>query len=118
MNSFHVDNFSLKHTIGSGQFFSYEQENGWYYITTPHRVFKVRQDGKTIYFDNIEEEDVQQFLGLFVPYVTILSHLKKDAVLRRYVQKFHGLRIMRLDPWQCMVFFSLFQCGEYPQNKT
>ncbi len=115
MPSFSVEDFSLKHTLGSGQFFTYDKDGEWYYITTPHTVFKVRQAKNKIHYDNLPENELRIFLGLAVPYPDIIQKLQKDKVLQKYIASCRGLRVMRLDPWQCTVSFVCSSASNIPK---
>ncbi len=115
MPSFNAENFSLKYTLESGQFFCYEKDADWYYITTPQNVFKVHQNRSKVQYDGIPESELRIFLGLEVPYNDILSKLQKDSILKEYILQCHGLRVMRIDPWQCTASFICSSASNIPK---
>ncbi|MBI4441592.1 hypothetical protein HY639_05470 [Candidatus Woesearchaeota archaeon] len=110
-----VQDFSLQHTLESGQFFMYEQHGEWYYLVTTQHVCKVRQTGTTLEFHNISRDDISQLLGLAVPYTEIIMTLSRDPIIRRYIDTYPGLRVMRQDPWQCTISFLCSSASNIPR---
>ena len=110
-----IKNFSLQHTLESGQFFQYEKKGEWYYVITTERVFKVKQKGDVLYYDNVAKNALFRFLGLYVPYEHILGVLHKDNAVKDYIHSCPGLRVMRYDPWQCSVSFLCSSASNIPK---
>lgn len=115
MQSSTIKNFSLKHTLESGQFFLYEKNKDWYCIITTEKVFKVKQYNDRLYFDNVSREELFHFLGLSVPYGEILMAIGKDNIIKSYVSQFHGLRVMQYDPWICTISFLCSSASNIPK---
>lgn len=103
-----VKNFSLKHTIESGQFFRFEEKGGWYYCSERDKNFRILQDGSNIEFEGTSRRHVKKLFGLESNYEQILKILKKDETLRPALEYAKGLRIMRRDPWETLISF---QCS-------
>lgn len=110
-----VKNFSLKYTLESGQFFLYEKHKDWYYIITTKNIFKVKQSNDLLYYDNISKQELFRFLGLSVPYDEILRVIGKDIIIKNYISQFHGLRVMRYDPWLCTISFLCSSASNIPK---
>jgi N-glycosylase/DNA lyase len=108
------NDFSLKHTLDSGQFFRYDVHEGWHYLMTRDKVFRARQQGNQLEFEGASARFVKHFFGLDEDYVRIEGILGKDAVLRNAFKKYHGLRIIRQDPWECTIGFL---CSQFSNIK-
>ncbi len=106
--------FSLAHTLDSGQFFRYHLHEGWYYIVTRDKVFRIRQEGNVLYFEGVSARFVRHFFGLDEDYSRILRKLSKDAALASAIKAYPGLRLIRQDPWECTIGFL---CSQFSNIK-
>jgi len=105
MGEIEVNNFSLKYTIESGQFFRYYPIDGWYYIVSRNNVFKIKQeDNKLIYEGDCNEFFIREFLGLNDNMDEFIK-FAKNKDLNKFLEKYPGIRIMKQDLWQCLVSF-------------
>ncbi|RJQ19943.1 hypothetical protein C4580_04630 [Candidatus Woesearchaeota archaeon] len=103
-----VPNFSLKHTLDSGQFFRYRPKGDGYECRERDLAFTVRQKGDYLAFSGTSEEHARQLFGLNQDYEKIIADLKKDKTLLPAINKYHGLRIMQRDLWETIISF---QCS-------
>ena len=106
--------FNLAHTLDSGQFFRYFLHEGWYYIVTRDKVFRVRQEGNVLYYEGASERFVKYFFALDENYSQIKKKLHKDPALAPAFRRYPGMRIMRQDPWECTV---AFLCSQFSNIK-
>ncbi len=109
-----VDNFSLEHTLDSGQFFRYEKIGDWYYCQERDAIFKIRQTGKELEFTGTDAAHIKRLFGLNQDYDKIIETLSQDKTLLPAIQKYHGLRVMQRDPWETTVSF---QCSIFSNIK-
>lgn len=114
MGEMPVSDFSLAHTLDSGQFFRYVLHDGWYYIVSREKVFRARQEGSRLFFEGASAGFVRHFFGLDGSYLEIMHQLSKDPVLRLAIKKYPGLRLTRQDPWECTVGFL---CSQFSNIK-
>ena len=105
MPSLIVPNFSLKHTLECGQFFLYKKVNLWYYVQSGRTLFRVRQDGALLYFEGCSNKFLRKFFDLDSAYDEVLRAISRDNSMKEIVSKYHGLRIIRQDPWECLISF-------------
>ena len=105
MHSLVVQNFSIRHTLECGQFFLYKKVGEWYYVQSGRTLFCVRQDGALLYFDGCSTNFLKRFFALDCSYENILRAISKDAAMREIISKYEGLRIIRQDPWECLISF-------------
>ncbi|MFW6008528.1 MAG: DNA glycosylase [archaeon] len=116
MDRVEVDNFSLEYTIESGQFFLYEKRGEFYYIIHRDIVFKVKQEGSYLYYDNILKEDMILFFNLKEDFKKLVFDFD-DEFLSLSLKKYWGLRIIKQDLWQCVIGFLCSQCSNIPKIK-
>jgi len=100
-----VNDFNLKHSLECGQIFRQEKVGDWYYVNSRDRLFKLRQKNETLEYDGVDEEFVVNFCALDVDLDAILKKLCVDDHIRRAVRKYRGLRLLRQDPWECLISY-------------
>lgn len=105
MPSLIVSNFNLKHTLECGQFFLYEKVGKWYYVQSGNTLFRVRQDGVLLYFEGCSTNFLKRFFAIDFSYESILLAISKDSQMQEIISKYGGLRIIRQDPWECLISF-------------
>jgi N-glycosylase/DNA lyase len=107
-------------TINSGQVFLWQRYgNLWYGVHGDH-IFKIsifdkksENYDKSSTIDNIDFYSSPSFDGWekFVFRLDdnmnqIFEHLSKDVLMSKLIRKYFGLRLMRQDPFQCMISFA------------
>lgn len=111
-----TENFSLKHTLESGQFFLYYLIDDFYYIINGENIFKVKQEKDILIYNYISQKDLIYFFSLDINYNKIYDDFSKDDVhLQNSLKKYHGLRIIRQDFWQCIISFVCSSCSNIPK---
>ncbi len=101
-----VNDFDLRHTLGSGQFFRYAPlENGWFEARTQGRTLRLRQEGNTLSFAGAPAAFIRRFLGIDTDLAQLRCLAKNDPPLANAMRAYPGLRVMRQDPWECLVGF-------------
>ena len=97
--------FDLDFSLCCGQVFRWRKIGGWWYGVVGENVFKVRQCGAELEFENVSEEFVQHYFGLRDDLQQISQCIGKDDFIRLALRRFEGLRIVRQVPWECLVSF-------------
>jgi N-glycosylase/DNA lyase len=97
--------FDLDFSLCCGQVFRWRKIDGWWYGVVGEHVFKIRQCGDQLEFENIHREFVQNYFGLNDDLAKIKSCVGKDDYVRSALQRFEGLRIVRQLPWECLISF-------------
>lgn len=113
--------FSLEYTLRSGQFFSWIPENGWYIVKTGQRIFRLKQNNKSLYFSAIYGEVSTEFLRDYFRLEDdmdkIFATWANDRLLNSVYSQYSGLRLIRQDPWECMLGFVLSIASNIPRIK-
>jgi len=118
IQSIPVSEFSLKHSLESGQFFRYKKINEWYFVTLRDTFFRVRQKSNLLDFEGCSQQVLSHFLSLDCDYSLIIKSVSKDSCLKNAVSCCHGLRILRQDPWECLVGFVLSSASNIKRITT
>ncbi|MEM2104985.1 MAG: DNA glycosylase [Candidatus Bathyarchaeia archaeon] len=97
--------FNLDVTLCCGQVFRWDKIGEWWFGVTGEKVFKIRQIDEELEFENADEGFVREYFGLKDDLPKILSQIRKDKHVKTAIEKFKGLRILRQDPWECLVSY-------------
>jgi len=79
--------------------------SGWWYGIAREKVFKIHQIGDELEFENVDEKLIKEYFGLRDDLSRILSQIVKDEYAEKAVKAFRGLRILRQDPWECLISY-------------
>lgn len=110
-----IKNFNLQHTLECGQFFRWRKMGGWYYINSRDKFFRVRQKDKLLEFSGVEENFLWNFFSLDHPLEEILAEIGKDNHLKSILLRYHGLRLIRQDPWECLISYLCSTASNIPK---
>jgi N-glycosylase/DNA lyase len=101
--------FSLEHTLRCGQLFRWEKLGDWWCGVVEDKVVKIRQNADKLMFQTFPEKTTAEFIENYFRLddnlTSILSQINKDEHIRKTVQRFHGLRISRQEPWECLISY-------------
>jgi len=97
--------FNLDYTLQCGQVFRWEKRDDWWHGVVAGRAIKVRQIHDVMEYEGAETGFVQKYFRLDDPLPAILLKISKDAYIRDAIRNFHGLRLIRQDPWECLISY-------------
>ncbi len=97
--------FSLKDTLECGQFFRYTKVLGTYIVQSSDRIFSLWQKEDTLFSEGVDEDFLNRFLRLEEDLESVLGKIDRDSVIHQAIQKYRGLRLIRQDPWECLLSF-------------
>jgi len=104
-----VTPFNLEHTLQCGQLFRWEKIGGYWYGVVREKVVKIKQSDDTLQFQIFPNETDLEFLRHYfrldddLPH--ILSQIKKDETIEKAIHLLYGLRIIRQEPWECLISY-------------
>ncbi len=96
---------NLDATLCCGQVFRWKKQGDWWCGAVGDRFPKVRQVGKILEFQNVDEAFVKHYFSLDHDLYRIRKELSKDAYVCEALREFWGLRLVRQDPWECLISF-------------
>lgn len=104
--------FNLKETLESGQAFRWDAEDDVFTGVVRGRVIRARQEGDSLVLVRpAGDEDIRlavEYFSLDADHASIERRLCDiDPVLECAVRSFTGLRLLRQEPWECLVSFIL-----------
>ncbi|MFN3531172.1 MAG: DNA-3-methyladenine glycosylase family protein [Candidatus Brocadia sp.] len=117
MPKIRVKDFNLESTLMCGQLFRVSRMEDWYYVVARDRVFRVRQSSNHLEFQGIDQKFLVHYFALDEPYPTILAQINKDQHISTAIRRYHGLRIVRQDPWECLISFLCSSAANIPKIK-
>jgi N-glycosylase/DNA lyase len=100
-----ISPFSLKDTLECGQFFRYTKVMGTYLVQSSNHLFSLWQKGDVLFYEGVEEDFLVHFLRLDENLDSILEEIDRDPSIHQAIQKYRGLRLIRQDPWECLLSF-------------
>lgn len=106
MQSIPVNDFNLKHTLESGQFFRFKEVANAFLITAQEKIFSTKQQGNELFWiGNASKSFVKSFFNLEQDFSAVKQVLAKEKHIFPTIQQYKGLRILNQDPWECLIAF-------------
>jgi N-glycosylase/DNA lyase len=102
---FDVVPFNLDVTLCCGQVFRWERKGDWWCGVVADKAFKIRQTNATLEFANVDEKFVTHYFGLEDDLGSIRDKIGRDEHIKKAIRQFWGLRIVRQEPWECLVSY-------------
>jgi len=97
--------FNLDATLCCGQVFRWNRKGDWWYGVVADKAFKIRQTNAALEFAKVDEKFVTHYFGLEDDLLKIRGKIGRDEHVKKALQTFWGLRIIRQDPWECLVSY-------------
>jgi N-glycosylase/DNA lyase len=101
--------FNLDHTLDCGQVFRWNRVSDWWQGVIGESQVRVRQlDSKLIFESRPELPSINTLWSYFrldddLP--RIHAELGKDAMIHSAIDRYPGLRLIRQDPWECLISY-------------
>ena len=101
----------LAASLESGQSHRWERDGDWFSGVVQGAFIKMRQTGKRIEFlcDSHPQSSVEPMLRRYFrlddDLPAIYSEIKADARVAEMVERYPGLRLLRIEPWECLISF-------------
>ncbi len=118
MGKMKVKDFNLEHTLECGQIFRINRVDGWYYVNARDKFFKISQVKNEIEFHCVNKEFIIHFFSLNENLSKILKEINKDKYIEKSIDKYRGLRIIKQDPWECLISFICSSASNIPRIKS
>ncbi len=108
---FRVEDYDLACTLNSGESFRWNPHgNGWVGVVHGRWVKLKQQPGLVIARTATPQTDwrwLADYLQVEVNIEAIFATFPDDATLQRAIRECRGLRLLKLDPWECLASFIL-----------
>lgn len=97
--------FNLDYTLCCGQAFRWDKQGEWWYGVVGEEAFRIRQKFKMLEFESTNAGFVENYFRLHDDLPKILSQINKDKKIEAAISRFRGLRILRQEPWECLISY-------------
>jgi len=97
--------FDLDFSLCCGQVFRWQKIGDTWYGVVGETVLKIRQSGNELEFEGANEKFVRHYFGLDDDLAQIHRCVAKDPYIKKALEQFEGLRLIRQDPWACLIGF-------------
>jgi len=100
-----IKSFSLADTLECGQFFRFTEIMGTYIVQSSSHIFTLWQKGDDLFYEGVDESFLVHFFRLDEPLDAVFKEIDRDPIIHRAIQRYRGLRLIRQDPWECLVSY-------------
>jgi N-glycosylase/DNA lyase len=97
--------FNLDVTLCCGQVFRWDRKGDWWYGVAGGSAFKVSQVSGELEFANTDWKFVENYFALDDDLQKIAAAVGRDAHIKKALQEFWGMRIIRQEPWECLISY-------------
>jgi N-glycosylase/DNA lyase len=97
--------FNLDVTLCCGQVFRWDKRGDWWYSIVGDKAFKVRQTCTELEFAGADEALIVRYFGLDDDLEKIRASIGRDVHIRKALRAFWGLRLIRQEPWECLISY-------------
>ncbi len=120
VKSIAVKDFDLKRTVECGQIFRWDFIEGWYYITINDLILKVRQKDSRLEYaasKKISPDFVRKYFSVDINLKQINKTINKDRNIANAIKAACGLRMVRQQPFECLVSYICSAASNIPRIK-
>ena len=102
--------FNLAHSLEGGQAFRWHRRGDWRYGVISGRLVALRQDGDELAIRAASEPEaaamaVRDYLRFDDDLDAVYARIGADERIAQSIAAYDGMRILRQDPWECLVAF-------------
>ena len=101
--------FSLDHTLSCGQTFRWEKRGEWWIGVANQTAFKIQQKNGALEFKSSTNTAASDFLWRYFRLddnlQSVYSEIIKDEYVNAAVKQYRGLRLLRQEPWECLISY-------------
>lgn len=112
---------NLKLTLDCGQAFSWEEnKSGFMCGVIGKSIMRVKQESNFLIFQENSESEIKNFLNYldaFTDYEKICKKISKDETIKKAVDYFPGIRILKQEPFEALISFIISQNNNIPRIK-
>ena len=107
--------FNLNYTLDCGQVFRWERDGDWWTGVVRDQVIRISQDkGELLVDSKLPPEFFSRYFRLDDDLPLIYKSIDRDLLINRAIRKYKGLRLIRQDPWECLISYMLATASSIP----
>jgi len=108
--------FNLDHTLRCGQVFRWQKRGDEWIGIVKDSVVSIKQKGDILVAkSNLTPEDIASYFRLDDDMENIYEHISKDKLMKEVIARYRGLRLVRQDPWECLISYVCSINNRIPQ---
>lgn len=100
-----IADFNLDHTLSCGQVFRWEKSDWWTGIINGTVVRAKQEEGELLITSSLKKDFITDYFRLDDDMGEIYSSINRDEKIAFLIKKYSGLRLVRQDPWECLVSY-------------
>lgn len=105
MYRINIPDFNLDYTLSCGQVFRWEKNEGWTGVVNG-AIIRAKQEGSELIIDSsLNEKFIRDYFRLDDDMEEIYGSINRDEKIASLLRKYKGLRLIRQDPWECLVSY-------------
>lgn len=105
----------IDHTLDSGQVFRWHKNGHVWEGIVNKELIRISQNGSICC--NCDEQFLYTYFRLDDNLDSILSSIDKDEHIHKAITAVYGLRVIRQDPWECLISFICSSFNNVPRIK-
>jgi N-glycosylase/DNA lyase len=106
--------FDLDCTLGCGQVFRWDYTGDWWHGVVGSSPISIRQSGNLLEYSGADEQLIRRYFQLDLDLESILRAIDHDPVIHAAIADHRGLRIVRQEPWECLISYICAQNANIP----
>ena len=109
--------FNLDYTLDCGQVFRWEKNGDWWTGVVGNNVIRLSQeeDSRELLIDSKLPPEFFSRYFRFDDYLSsIYESINRDLLIDRAINRYKGLRLIRQDPWECLISYMLATASSIP----
>lgn len=118
MSRIRIQPFSLKESLECGQFFRFTKAGETFLVQSGDRIFFLWQKGDFLFYEGVDKTFLVRFFRLDEDLDSILKEIDRDPVIHQAIRRYRGMRLIRQDPWECLLSYLCSSAKAIPHIRT
>ena len=114
-----TNDFDLNSTLDCGQVFRWQLSGEWWTGVVRGHLVRAKQDGNELIVDSsLDRDSIVHYFRLDDNLTVIYSRINTDSIMDNLIRRFRGLRLVRQEPWECLISYMASSCKSIPNIKA
>ena len=100
-----TNDFNLDLSLSCGQVFRWEKNDRWKGIVNRAVIHAKQEKDELVIESSLSKDAVIDYFRLDDDISRIYASIKRDDKIASLIDKYRGLRLIRQDPWECLVSY-------------
>ena len=112
--------FNLEYSLDSGQLFRWTEKKNWRIGLIDNTVIKIKKIKSKLVVNTsnkIDEKDIRRYFRLDDNLELIIKEINRDEYINSAIKRFLGLRLIRQEPWECLISYLCSSVSNIPKIK-